>query len=170
MPKIIQTTVYTLDELEPRAKERARDWYRECISGEDWWDALYEDFEALCEIIGLELKPNSLEFDLNRGGGVGFQGTYTYKPNAVESIRAYSPGDRELLRIVDSFVPGRAEIGPRMEIDSPSEANAQALRDLAAWLLRQLRNEYEYQNSDEVVDENILVNEYTFTKQGVRFG
>ena len=46
----------------------------------------------------------------------------------------------------------------------------EALRDLARWLYRQLEREYEYQTSDEVTDEAILANEYTFTGDGRRFG
>ena len=47
---------------------------------------------------------------------------------------------------------------------------AEALRDLARWLYRQLEREYEYQTSDAAVDEAILANEYTFTLDGRRFG
>ncbi len=47
---------------------------------------------------------------------------------------------------------------------------AELLRDLARWLYRQLEREYEYQTSDEVTDEAIVANEYTFTDDGRRFG
>ena len=46
----------------------------------------------------------------------------------------------------------------------------EALRDLARWLYRQLESEYDYLSSDEVVDETIAANEYTFTARGRRFG
>ncbi|HAY07899.1 MAG TPA: antitoxin of toxin-antitoxin stability system, partial [Hyphomonas sp.] len=46
----------------------------------------------------------------------------------------------------------------------------EAMRDLARWLYRQLEQEYECQTSDEVVDENIEANGYTFTEAGRRFG
>ena len=46
----------------------------------------------------------------------------------------------------------------------------EALRDLARWFYRQLEREYDYLSSDEVVDETILANGYTFTKVGARFG
>jgi len=45
-----------------------------------------------------------------------------------------------------------------------------ALRDLARWLYRQLEREYDYLSSDEVVDETIIANGYTFTEAGQRFG
>ena len=50
------------------------------------------------------------------------------------------------------------------------DAVTEALRDLARWLYRQLEREYEFLSSDEVVDEAITANEYTFTASGRRFG
>jgi hypothetical protein len=47
---------------------------------------------------------------------------------------------------------------------------AEVLCDLARWLYRQLEREYEYLTSDEVVDEAIVANAYTFTEAGHRFG
>ncbi|EEW61100.1 conserved hypothetical protein [Ruegeria sp. TrichCH4B] len=47
---------------------------------------------------------------------------------------------------------------------------AEALRDLARWLYRQLEAEYDHLTSDEAIKEGIIVNEYTFTEGGSRFG
>ena len=66
-----------------------------------------------------------------------------------------------------------------VERDSPTwqdmtedaeEVVTEALRDLARWLYRQLEREYDYLSSDEVVDETIAANQYTFTEAGRRFG
>ena len=46
----------------------------------------------------------------------------------------------------------------------------EALRDLARWLYRQLEVEYDHLTSDEAIEEGIIVNEYTFTEGGRRFG
>ena len=56
MPDIICTTVYQFPELSDAAKEKARSWYREAAFHDDWWDAVYEDFERVCEILGIRLK------------------------------------------------------------------------------------------------------------------
>ena len=45
-----------------------------------------------------------------------------------------------------------------------------ALRDLARWLYQQLEAEYDHLTSDESIEEGIIVNEYTFTEAGRRFG
>jgi hypothetical protein len=46
----------------------------------------------------------------------------------------------------------------------------EALRDLAHWLYRALEREYEFQTSDETVDDGMSANGYTFTAEGRRFG
>jgi hypothetical protein len=46
----------------------------------------------------------------------------------------------------------------------------EALRDLARWLYRQLENEYNALTSDEMVDETIEANAYTFTASCRQFG
>ena len=54
--------------------------------------------------------------------------------------------------------------------DGAEDAVIEALRDLARWLYRQLRSEYEHQTSDAAVDEIVAANELTFTADGRRFG
>lgn len=41
-------------------------------------------------------------------------------------------------------------------------------RDYMRWIYKQLEKEYEYQNSDEVIDELLVSNGYTFTENGER--
>ena len=56
MPELICTTVYQFPELSDAAKEKARSWYRELGPHDDWWDAVHEDFERVCDILGIRLK------------------------------------------------------------------------------------------------------------------
>ncbi|MCY4397337.1 MAG: hypothetical protein OXC10_19610 [Rhodospirillaceae bacterium] len=46
----------------------------------------------------------------------------------------------------------------------------ETMRDLARWLYRQFRSEYEHQTSNDAVDEIVGKNEWTFTADGKRFG
>ena len=214
MPDIIQTTVYRLDELDDRAKERARSWYREGALDYEWFDSVFEDFEQICEILGVRLKTHvvplmggssrqkpriSFSGFWSQGDGACFEAFYSYRKDAPRALRNHAPKDSELHAVADAmkaiqrrnFYQLHADIGHRghyyhefsMEIsverDSPTyqpmtddaeEALADALRDLALWLYRQLRCEYEYLTSDEAVDEIIAANAYTFTESGRRFG
>ena len=54
--------------------------------------------------------------------------------------------------------------------DGAEDAVTEAMRDLARWLYRQLRDAYEAETSDCAVDEAISDNEWTFKANGERFG
>ena len=56
MPQIIETTVYEFHELSDAAKEKARAWFREGAGDWDWYDFIYDDFEEICRILGIELR------------------------------------------------------------------------------------------------------------------
>lgn len=214
MPEVIETTVYTFGELDGRARERARDWYRQLSIQDDWYDFVFEDFERVCTIIGVELLTKSVRLMgggtrskpciwfsgfSSQGDGACFEGTYRYRRGAARSIRAYAPTDKQLAEIADQLQSiqrknlyalearlthrGRYYHEHSMEISverssdrdqqptaDAEEAVAEALRDLARWLYRQLEQEYDYQMSNEVVDEGIIVNGYMFTEAGWSFG
>jgi hypothetical protein len=135
----------------------------------------------------------------SQGDGASFEAHYAYKKEALKDIHQYAPQDAELHRIAAvlqtiqrrNFFQLHAEATHRgryyhelcmaisVERDSPTYQDmtadaedivTEALRDLARWLYRQLEREYEYQTSDEAVDEAIQANEYSFTESGRRFG
>lgn len=214
MREVIQTTVYALDELDERARERARDWYRQASNDDDWHEAVFEDFERVCEILGVDLATRSVRLYgggtrqkpciwfsgfSSQGDGACFEGSYSYRNGAARNIRAYAPKDERLAAIADQLQQiqrknlyalearmthrgryyheycmavsvERASDSYQSPTPDAEEIVAEAMRDLARWLYRQLEREYEYQTSDEVVDENIETNGYTFTEIGRRFG
>ena len=214
MPHIVKTTVYELKELSEAAKERARAWYRECCLDWDWHEYVYEDFQTVCDLLGVTLRTNSVRLMgggtretprvyyrgfWNQGDGASFEASYAYARGASTAVRAHAPRDIELHAIADALtdiqrrnfyqlVGDIRQRGPYchgytmaldVERDSPTgqdmtdgagEAVIEALRDLARWLYRQLEREYRYLSSDEIVDETIAANDFTFTAQGRRFG
>lgn len=214
MPEIVQTTVYTFDELDVPARSRARDWYRQASADDDRHEFVFEDFERICDILGVELATRpvrlygggtrqqpSIWFSgfSSQGDGASFEGGYQYRKGAAREIRAYAPRDERLAAIADQLQKiqrknlyaleakvthrGRYYHEYTMEISverandtcqpptpDAEEIVTEALRDLARWLYRQLEREYDYQTSDEVVDEGIIANGYTFTEGGRRFG
>ena len=66
MPHTVETVVYAIEELSEAAKDRARAWYRECCLDHDWYDAVYDDFEAICGILGVTLRTSPVSL---MGGG-----------------------------------------------------------------------------------------------------
>ncbi len=214
MPQVIETTVYTIDELSDAAKENARIWYRDQGLHDEWYDFVCEDFLTICRILGVTLatspvrlygggtrdKPHIFfRLSWSQGDGASFAGRYSYARGAANAIRAHAPQDAELHRIADelqavqrrNFHQLHATVRQQgcycheytmtigVERDSPTwqpptdgaeETVTEALRDLARWLYRQLRSEYEHQTSDEAVDEIVSINEWTFKADGTRFG
>lgn len=58
--------------------------------------------------------------------------------------------------------------GPSESFEEARAQIAELLKDLMRWLHKALRDEDEYRNSDEAVDESIEANEYTFDEEGNR--
>ena len=53
--------------------------------------------------------------------------------------------------------------------DDAEDTVTEAMRDLARWLYRQLRQEYEHLTSDAAIDETVAANEWSFTAAGEYF-
>ena len=215
MAATIETRVFEYHELDERAKERARDWYRELDDFSDFGaECMFDDFERICAILGVTLGTRSVKLygggtrhDANiyysgfcsQGDGACFEGEYRYAKGAVSAIKEYAPQDTKLHRIAAELAAVQKRnfyqltasmrhyghyyhsgcMSVDVERDSSNyqtmtadadETVTQAMRDLADWLYSSLEREWEYQNSDDVVAENIIANEYTFTESGRRFG
>ena len=214
MPRIVETTVYTIDELSDAAKEAARAWYREACLDYEWYDFVYEDFETICGILGVTLRTSPVRLYgggtrdklqvyfagfAHQGDGASFEGSYAHAKGAAKAVRAHAPEDTELHRIADdlqalqrrNFFQLRATIRQRgrycheytmaieVERDGPTwqpptdgaeDTVIEAMRDLARWLYRQLRAEYENLTCDAAIDETVSANCWTFTAGGERFG
>ena len=135
----------------------------------------------------------------SQGDGASFEGTCEYAAGAARAIRAHAPKDTELHGIADvlqdvqrrnfyQLTAGIRQSGRycheytmrlAVERDSPTgqamtddaqDTLIEAMRDLARWLYRQLEREYRHQTSDEVIDETLAANAWTFTAEGRQFG
>ena len=60
------------------------------------------------------------------------------------------------------------EEGNTPAVDIDEDDIKQLARDCMDWIYSQLEKEYEWQNADEQVDENIRANEYEFDEEGGR--
>jgi hypothetical protein len=132
----------------------------------------------------------------SQGDGACFAGDYAYKPGAPKLVRDYAPQDDDLyelaVRLQNIQRPrfyqlvasterhGHYNHSGCMAVDvrntsdwgictADDEAEiAQCLREFADWIYQRLEKEYEYQLSDEVVDDTIIINQYEFTEDGER--
>jgi hypothetical protein len=172
MPRTIETVVYKFDELNDRAKETARDWYRQHALDYVWWDCTY----ATAADFGLKIT----SFDTNRS-----EITSKFNGNVSEicqSIIEEVGKDTDLYKLADDYQERINEaitachmkdVDEDFDLDSAIEdAMSQIKRDfkfdLEEEFLSILKKEEEYILSDEQVDESILANEYEFTAEGKR--
>jgi hypothetical protein len=130
----------------------------------------------------------------SQGDGACFEGTYSYAKGAAKAIRQHAPQDTVLHGIADALqaIQRRAfyrlngcvkQSGhymhsgcTRIEVTDDITGNdvaesvrqdiADALREFMDWIYHQLKSQWDYHNSDEQVDENILCNEYKFDESG----
>ena len=206
MPKIIETTVYTFDELNDAAKENARQWFREA----DFFDSeeISENFAT--ELAELGYPTDDIRFSLgySQGDGMAFYGGIEHGPKTLDSlIKRLIPksSDRRILRrnrkdsygeytILDNLyikiecMNSHYNHYNSMCVDWDYEGNEDLLTpaanrvindfigslkmDIKAVSMKLERSGYEiieWRDSDEVIDESIIANEYTFTESGERF-
>ena len=134
----------------------------------------------------------------SQGDGASFAGSYSHARSAAKAIRNHAPLDTELHRIADELQAAQRHnfhalhanirqqgrhcheysMAIEVERDSPTwqpptddaeDAVTEAMRDLARWLYRQFRAEYEHLTSDEAIDEIVAANAWTFTAAGEFF-
>lgn len=129
----------------------------------------------------------------SQGDGASYEGAYAYCTGALHSVKNYAPQDTALHAIVRRLQKVQArnfyrltaeidqsgnychEMTMRFDVsrtddapvsDDDAEELSDCLRDFARWIYRALETEWEYQASDEVIDELMEVNGYEFDGEG----
>lgn len=186
--RVIETKVYTFDELSEEAKEKVREWF---ITNDDFSyhaETVIDDAKQIGALMGIDIKRVFYSGFYSQGDGACFEGDYSYKKGSVKAVKEYAPLDKELHKIVEAIAKLQRQNFYRLtatvkqrgyymhercteisvtDCDNKTEqALAELLRDYMQWIYSQLEKENEYQSSEEVVDENIKANEYEFTEEG----
>lgn len=205
--RTVEVKLYTFDELDDKAKERAMQWYREASNDDEWWS--YDDFIECATRLGIEIKYRTETTTSGRtfsrpciwfsgfwsqGDGACFEGSWSYKPDAVAAITEYAPQDTVLHGIAQRLhdiqsahpLPLSAKVehsghyyhagctaieimdDGEGDLTDVAKAVASELRAFMNWMYRQLEDQWEDINSDESVSENIRINEYEFYSDGRR--
>ena len=116
MPRNKVTEIFKYEELSDSAKQKAREWYLGQDGGLDyeWWDSVYDDFEEVCKILGVELSTSPVRLmgggtrqkpDIqfsgfwSQGDGASFNGVFRGELDMVEKIKEYAPLDTDLHNI-----------------------------------------------------------------------
>lgn len=176
----IVRTLYQFDELNEKAKDKARDWYRDGALDYEWWDCTYEDAARA----GLEVTGFGLDRDRHVTGRLTMSlvesckailaehgpdcGTYKV---ASDFLTAYNILDNAKDEAIRAMTNEDIDNEKETDILDHFETDVEDLTKQYAYALREeyasiLQKEYEYLLSDECVDETIRANEYEFTEDG----
>jgi hypothetical protein len=161
--------IYKFDELSDKAKDRARDWWRQGALDNDWWEFLYDDAKQ----VGLKIT----SFDT--GPSCDIEGDFigTAEETAEKIIAEHGKDTdtaaeaRAYQKTLSEFMAGaeKDECGELATYELEGEKDdigREFLRALLEVYLVMLRSEEEYLLSDAVADELLVVNEYEFTEDG----
>lgn len=99
MAEAVCVAVLKYDELSEAAKEKAREWWTNDGPPGEWWESVYDDFDQIAAILGIEVKDKEFSGFWSQGDGACFTGTYRHVPGNLKALREYAPTDRELHRI-----------------------------------------------------------------------
>ena len=112
---ILEREVFTYSELSESAQENAREWYRKCSAGDNFYaECVYEDASQIADLMGIDLcqtrtntgtyKPTIYYSGFwSQGDGASYECQYKYKPGALKAVTAYAPKDTELHRIAKAL-------------------------------------------------------------------
>ena len=198
--------LYEFNELSEAAKEKARNWWRECNNDDTFWsECTIDEAKEQGENMGLDIDKVYFRGFWSQGDGACYTGTWSASCVKVgETAKGWgdSPATTEIKRIAAEFeqfakawpessfsvkhsghyshefctdfnvslgedADNNEEVSPEQWREA-SDSLIETARDYMRWIYRQLEKEYEYQNSDECIDENLTGNSYTFKEDGTR--
>jgi hypothetical protein len=157
--RTIEQTIYTFEELTEDAKEKARAWYRQGIDY-PWWDEVKDSLTAFCDGFNIKVLDYSMgdarrEYIKTDATNANFRG-FKLKDFDREEMPTGFCFDCDLrYTFADEFKRYGSALG--------------AFNEALEAFLRSVRNDVEYQYTDEAVDESIQCNGYEFTEDGERF-
>jgi hypothetical protein len=111
MSRNITLTVFQYEELSDKAKETARDWYRDATAraGDNFFaEHVIEDAVRMGTLMGITFKTRTIKLMSGKtreepqiewsgfssqGDGACFEGTYTYQPGIAAAIATEAPGN-----------------------------------------------------------------------------
>lgn len=152
----IEIQVYSFEELDDKAKERARDWWKQGLDY-PWFDDALASIRAFVGYFGGQVNDWS----------IGDRGRDYIKTDVTKDnfrglkLKEFKPDFEPTGYCLDYTLWGTFHSTWKQTSD-PLYAFEQALEAAMC----DVASDVEYQYTDESVDENLIINEYQFTKDG----
>lgn len=142
MPRTKTIQVFQYAELNDKAKEKARDWYRGRDGGLDheWWESTFDDAVTIAAAFGLDISTRMVKYHVcgskgkpgrdgqrqetniffsgfwSQGDGACFEGEYAYRAGALAAVTDHAPKDEKLAAIVEELQAAQAAAGFRVKL------------------------------------------------------
>jgi hypothetical protein len=123
--RIIETKAYQYAELSDKAKEKARDWYRNASAGDSYWsESVIEDAATVAGFLGVTLRTHDVPLHgggtrrdpciffsgfWSQGDGACFEGSWSAKDVNLAALKGYAPTDKTLTQICTALADIAAE-------------------------------------------------------------
>ena len=195
--RVVETTVYSFNELSGSAKETVRHWY--CRGLDSFWaEIVIEDAKEIASLMGWNIEVGYSGFWC-QGDGAHFTGAMGYEKGCAVRVKSHAPKDEELHRIAlawqsiqkKNFYSLRATVKHRgnyaheyctvfncedvrdnygiLHSDTTEKEIIEIARDFMRWIYKQLESAYVYETSEENIAEMCAANAWQFTEDGKIF-
>jgi hypothetical protein len=155
----VEVNIFKFNELSEAAKEKARDWWRTDIDFA-WSDESLGSIKAFCEHFGASLTSWS----------VGVCSPYEFATDATNAnFRGLKVADIDRDQMPTGYcLDCTLWFTMHDEFKRTGDAKA-AFVEALDQAFREWRSDMESQMEDDYIDENLEINEYTFTEDGTRW-
>jgi hypothetical protein len=153
----IEVVIYTFDELEDEAKEKARTWYRDGLDY-PWFSEAIDSIRAFVKHFGAELK------DWQIGSGSGRDYIRTDATN--ENFRGVKLKDIDRDHMPTGYCLDADLWHEFFEVFKRTGDAKYSFEQALEAAIIGIQRDIDYQFSDECIDETIRINEYRFTEKG----
>jgi hypothetical protein len=157
--RIVEEKIYLFHELDEDAKETARQWYRDAMVY-PWFDDGIKSIKAFCDHFNIGIKDYEV-------------GAFYHSWITTSAEGQHFRG----LKLKD-FDPDKMQQGYYLDFDlwrefyevwKDSSDPLKAFNSAIDGAIMSIQKDWEYQYSNESVDENIIINDYEFTEDGKRY-
>ena len=190
--QIIKTVVYEFNELDDKAKERARQWYREDCMYDDYWSGyITADAKECFKYCGWDVSNIYWSGFSSQGAGACFEGAWNPTTVSLRKLKKHAPAElelhaicRELSKLAKQYLNTHVTVkhsghyshcyctcfeGASGMLEADENHLINLSRDLMNWVYKALEREWNHLNADKVIDELLTINNYNFTKAGKVF-
>jgi hypothetical protein len=188
--KQITIDVFPIDELSPKATERAyQDWLE---TTEVFYECAYDDSCMVAKCLGIEIDDINFSGFHSQGDGAMFVGEYIYNPEWKNMLNDYAPLDDKLKAIGEDLESLYDELGDlsvtvthdrsRYSHENTAEFELKfdndeyeyhriiplenALKQFMKWIYKQYEETYEYQTSVDCFTDTVTNDDNHYTIAG----